>query len=85
MLFDYTAAYTQFIGDLDAGTFGSVYTMSVANNGVRLLPPPIPVRPETKAAVEAARQQIVGGTVKVSAIGDANATQARLNELFPQT
>ena len=85
VLFDYTAAYTKLIGDLNAGTFGSVYTMNVANNGVRLLPPPIAVRPETTAAVEAARQQIIGGTVAVSAIGDAAGTQARLNELFPQS
>lgn len=85
VLFDYTAAYTQFINDLGAGTFGSVYTMNVANNGVRLLPPPIPVRPETTAAVEAARQGIVAGTITVSAIGDAGGMQARLKELFPQS
>ncbi len=85
VLFDYTAAYTQFIADLKSGTFGSVYTMNVANNGVRLLAPPIPVRPETTAAVEAARIAIVDGSVLVSAIGDANGMQARLDVLFPRT
>lgn len=83
VLFDYTGAYTKLINDLSAGTFGSVYTMNVANNGVRLLAPPTPVKPETTAAVEAARQQIVGGQVHVSAIGDANGVHARLHELFP--
>ena len=83
VLFDYTAAYTQFIADVGAGTFGSVYTMNVANNGVRLLSPPIAVRPETTVAVEAARTAIVGGTVVVSAIGDASGMQARLDVLFP--
>jgi simple sugar transport system substrate-binding protein len=83
VLFDYTAAYTKLIGDLEAGTFGSVYTMSVANEGVRLLDSPLSVRPETTAAVDAARQAIVGGTVTVSAIGDAAGVEARLKELFP--
>ena len=83
VLFDYSAAYRQFIGDLEAGTFGSVYTMNLANEGVRLLPTVIPVRPETAPAVETARTAIVGGTVKVSVIGDAAGVQARLAELFP--
>lgn len=85
VLFDYTAAYTRFIADVEAGTFGSVYTMNVANNGVRLLPPPITVWPETTAAVEAARTGIVDGTIMVSAIGDASGMQARLDLLFPGT
>ena len=84
VLFDYTAAYTQFISDVEAGTFGSIYTMNVANNGVRLLPPPIAVRPETTAAVDAARTAIVDGRVVVSAIGDAGGMQARLGALFPR-
>ena len=83
VLFDYTAAYTKFINDLSAGTFGSVYTMNVANNGVRLLNPPTPVKPETTAAVDAARQQIVAGQIHVSAIGDANGVHTRLHDLFP--
>lgn len=84
VLFDYTAAYAQFIDDLRTGTFGSVYTMDVANGGVRLLAPPIPVRPETTAAVETARQRILSGTIVVSAIGDAAGTRARLDALFPK-
>ncbi len=85
VLFDYTAAYTQFIADLGAGTFGSVYTMTLENGGVRLLPPPIAIRPETTAAVDAARKAIVGGAVTVSVIGDAAGMQARLDALFPGT
>ncbi len=85
VLFDYTVAYAQFISDVEAGTFGSVYTMNVANDGVRLLPPPIAVRPETTAAVEAARTAIIDGSVVVSAIGDAGGMQARLDALFPRT
>ena len=85
VLFDYSAAYRQFIGDLEAGTFGSVYTMNLANGGVRLLPTVIPVRPETAPAVETARAAIVDGTVTVSVIGDAPGVQRRLGELFPQS
>lgn len=83
VLFDYTGAYTRFLDDLAAGSFGSVYTMDVANGGVRLLDPPIAVRPETTAAVEAARARIVGGQITVSAIADAAGLERRLNELFP--
>ncbi len=85
VLFDYRAVYTRFISDVEAGTFGSVYTMTLENGGVRLLPPPIPVRPETTAAVDAAQKAIVRKTVTVSVIGDAAGMQARLDALFPGT
>lgn len=71
VLFDYTGAYTQYIDDLKAGTFGSVYTMSLENEGVRLLDPPIEVGDETMAAVDEARQGILDGEVEVPAIADA--------------
>jgi len=83
VLFDYTSAYTKFIGDLEKGTFGSVYTMNLANNGVRLLDPVIPVSTETTQRVGRAREEIVGGRIKVSAIGDADGMHTRLKELFP--
>lgn len=83
VLFDYTSAYTKFIGDLEAGTFGSVYTMNLANNGVRLLDPVIPVSQETTQRVARAHEEIVGGRIKVSAIGDADGMHTRLKELFP--
>lgn len=71
VLFDYTGAYTQYIDDLKAGTFGSVYTMSLENEGVRLLDPPIEVGDETMAAVDEARQEILDGEIEVPAIADA--------------
>lgn len=85
VLFDYTAVDEKMIKDLESGSFGSVYTMSVANNGVRLLSPPTPLQPGTADAVEAARQQIIGGQIKVSAIGDAKGVHDRLQQLFPQS
>lgn len=83
VLFDYTGAYTQMIDDLEAGTFGEVYTMSLENEGVRLMDYPIAVKPESKKAVEKARKEIIAGTIDVSVIGDADGMRKRLDELFP--
>ena len=83
VLFDYTGAYTQMIDDLEAGTFGRVYTMSLENEGVRLMEYPIEVRPESEKAVEEARQQILDGKIEVSVVGDADGMRERLDELFP--
>jgi len=83
VLFDYTGAYTQMIDDLEAGTFGEVYTMSLENEGVRLMDYPIAVKPESKKAVEKARKEIIVGTIDVSVIGDADGMRKRLDELFP--
>jgi hypothetical protein len=71
VLFDYTGAWNQFIDDLEAGTFGSVYTMSLENGGVQLLDPPIAVGDETMAAVDEARQGILDGEIEVPAMADA--------------
>jgi simple sugar transport system substrate-binding protein len=71
VLFDYTGAYNQYIDDLEAGTFGSEYTMSLENDGVRLLDPPIEVSDDTMAAVETARQGILDGKIDVPSIADA--------------
>jgi simple sugar transport system substrate-binding protein len=70
VLFDYTGVYNQFIDDLEAGTFGSVYTMSLENGGVRLLDPPIDVSDATRKAVETARKGILDGKIDVPAISD---------------
>ncbi len=83
VLFDYTGAYTQMITDLQNGTFGSVYTMDLENEGVRLLDYPIEVKAESKNEVEKARKGIVDGTIEVSAIGDPDGMHKRLDELFP--
>ncbi len=83
VLFDYTAAYTRMIEDLEAGAFGQVYTMDVANGGVTLLDTGAAVRPETTAAVDAARAGILDGSIAVSVIGDAEGVERRLAELFP--
>ncbi len=84
VLFDYTGIYKQMIDDLAAGTFGKVYTMDVKNGGVRLLDLPEDVAQEAKDAVAEAEKSIVDGSVKVSAIGDAEEMKAKLAELFPQ-
>lgn len=83
VLFDYTGIYKQMIQDIERGTFGKVYTMSVAGGGVHLLDLPAEVPADARQAVEQARDDIVSGKVKVSAIGDANQMHARLKELFP--
>jgi basic membrane protein A and related proteins len=81
VLFDYSGIYEQMI--LNAGTdqFGQVYTMDVANGGVRLLDLPDAVPAEVREAVETAEAGVVDGSVEVSAIGDAGEMQDRLAEL----
>ena len=56
-LFDYQGIYTQMIKDIEAGTFGKVYTMDVKNGGVRLLDLPASVPQDVKDAVSARRKQ----------------------------
>ncbi|GIW03865.1 MAG: BMP family ABC transporter substrate-binding protein [Thermomicrobiales bacterium] len=81
VLFDYTGIYEQMIKDIEAGTFGKVYTMDVKNGGVRLLDLPDWVPQEVKDAVAAAQKDIVDGKITVSAIGDAEGMKAKLKEL----
>jgi simple sugar transport system substrate-binding protein len=84
VLFDYSGVYEQMIEDLAAGTFGKSYVMTVENEGVRLLEPPEEISQEARDAVAAAEEQIVGGELEVSTIGDAAEMNAKLAELFPQ-
>ncbi len=84
VLFDYTGVYQQLVSDLKAEEFGSVVTMNLKNNGVRLLEPPIPVDPEHMEILSETREKIVDGEIEVSAIGDADGTHERLEELFPE-
>ncbi len=81
MLFDYTDVYTQFIDDLEAGTFGSIYTMSLENQGVQLLEPPIEIASETLELVEEAEAGILDGSVTVPAISDAGELESFLDDL----
>ena len=71
VLFDYTGAFNQLIDDLEAGAFGSVYTMDLENEGVRLLDPPVEVAEETMTRVDEASQGILDGEIEVPAISDA--------------
>ena len=82
VLFDYTGVYGQLLDDIEAGAFGRVHTMNVANGGVRLLDLPENVPPDVVAAVEQARQGVVAGDIEVSAIGDADGLRRRLDELL---
>lgn len=81
VLFDYTGAWNQFIDDLEAGEFGSVYTMDLANEGVRLLEPSIEVGDETMAKVEEATQAILDGDIEVPEIADAGELHDFLDSL----
>ena len=83
-MFDYTGIYKQMIDDLGGRTFGKIYTMDVKNGGVRLLDLPRGCPQETKDAVADAEKSIVDGSIKVSAIGDAEEMKAKIAELFPQ-
>lgn len=84
VLFDYTGAYQALIEQLKAGTFGEVYTMSLENEGVRLLDFSATASPETVVAVEEARIRIIDGKVQVSAIGDSEGLHELLDKLFPR-
>lgn len=82
VLFDYTGAYTTFIDDLEAGRFGSIYTMDLENGGVRLLEPPIEVSEETMTLVEEATTGILEGRIEVPTIADADELDTFLDELL---
>jgi simple sugar transport system substrate-binding protein len=84
VLFDYTGVYNQMIDEIEQGTFGRVYTMDVQSGGVRLLDLPEAVPAETAQAVEQAREDIISGKIKVSAVVEADQVHTRLDELFPQ-
>jgi simple sugar transport system substrate-binding protein len=83
VLFDYTGIYNQMIDDIEAGTFGKVYTMDVENEGVRLLDLPESVPQDVKDAIAQAQKDIVDGKITVSAIPDADAMKQKIDELFP--
>lgn len=81
VLFDYTGVFNQYLDDIEAGTFGTVFTMSLENEGVRLLDPPIEVGDETIASVEEATQGILDGEIEVPAIADAGELSDFLDSL----
>ena len=82
VLFDYSGIYNQLIDEIEAGNFGSkIYTMDVASGGVRLLDLPDSVPADVVQSVEAAQADLLSGAISVSAIGDAEALRARLDEL----
>jgi basic membrane protein A len=81
VLFDFAPTYKQMIADLEAGTFGKVYTLNLQNNGVRLLDLPEDLDPTVKDAVTKAQEEIIGGKIRVSAVADAEGVRAKLQEL----
>jgi simple sugar transport system substrate-binding protein len=83
VLFDYRGTVEAMVRDLRDGRFGRQYFMNVANNGVRLLDLPSDVPPAARTAVENARRGIVDGRIRVSLVGQADQTRARLRQLFP--
>ena len=83
VLFDYTGAYRTLIQQMQDGTFGEVYTMGLANDGVRLLDLPDSVAESNRQQVDEVAASIVAGEITVSAIPDADGMHARLDELFP--
>ena len=73
------------IDDLEAGTFGKVYTMDVKNGGVRLLDLPEEISQEAKDAVAAAQEsdrRRRRSRCRPSAM--PTEMKAKLAELFPQ-
>lgn len=85
VLFDFSGVYAEMLDDIETGAFGKIYTLNVENGGVRLLDLPESVPEETVAAVEQARQEIIDGTINVSAVGDAEGLRQKLDELFPDS
>jgi basic membrane protein A and related proteins len=83
VLFDYTGVYDQMITDIENGTFGKVYTMTLENNGVRLLDFPDAVPQDVKDQIAQTQQDLVDDKIGVDVIGDADETRAKLDELFP--
>lgn len=83
VLFDYQQAYRTIIASLRDGSFGSVYTMSLGNDGVRLLQVVGPDPQATAVTVDETRKRIIAGEIAVSSIGDAEGVHQRLDELFP--
>jgi basic membrane protein A len=83
VLFDYTFAYSTLIDHVTNGTFGEVYTMSLENEGVRLLELPDSVSAETQGRVADTRAAIIAGEIVVSSVADADGVHRRLDELFP--
>ena len=83
VLFDYTGLYAEMVADIERGTFGKVYTLSVASGGVSLLDLPESVPAETATAVLTAETQILAGAIEVSRITDAEGVADRLSDLFP--
>lgn len=81
VVFDYSGIYKEMITDSAAGTFGKVYTMNIANDGVRLLDLPASVPQDVQDKIEQTRQQIVNGAIKVPAVADADGVDATLKEL----
>jgi simple sugar transport system substrate-binding protein len=81
VLFDYSGAWNQFIDDLEAGEFGTVYTMELANDGVRLLEPPVDVANASLKQVETARKSILDGEIEVPSVADAGELADFLDEL----
>jgi simple sugar transport system substrate-binding protein len=99
VLFDYTGVYTQMLDNIARGSFGQVYTMTLANGGVRLLDLPLgdtstpvaatPIATPSagggtvQGAVATAQQAIIAGEITVSAVDDPDGVHQRLAELFP--
>lgn len=84
VLFDYRPAYTRLLQQLGEGTFGEVYTMSLENEGVRLLDMTETAAAETVTEVEAAQAAIIDGSIEVSSFADADGVRELLDELFPR-
>ena len=81
VLFDYSGIYEQMINDIEMGTFGKTYTMSVTNGGVKLLPLIGSNEQSIQDAVNTAQADITSGKIKVDAIGDSAGLHDKLKEL----
>lgn len=83
VLFDFTKVFTPMIQDIRNGDFGKVYTLDMANGGMRLLDFPGSVPAKVRAAVAQAKANILSGKLQVPAISDPGQMHKLLKKLFP--
>ena len=84
ILFDFSVVFDEVIQSITDGTFGKQHWVSVKNGGVYLLEPNKAVSRKVNAEVEAARQKILSGEIKVVNIVEAGALHKYLKESFPK-
>ena len=84
ILFDFSVVFDEVIQSTIDGSFGKQHWVSVKNGGVYLLEPNKAVPNDVTAEIEAARQKILSGEIKVVDIVEADALHKYLDKNFPK-